>query len=82
MTMKRTKPQDRYNKTSAKQRDIFCDTLFAKKCMAKERFQPTTYWLGNRKKFQATARIRTQDLENQIVFTSSDKLVEMKSNLR
>ena len=30
MTMKRTKPQDRYNKTSAKQRDIFRDTLFAK----------------------------------------------------
>ena len=30
--------------------------------MAKERIEPTTYWLGNTKKFQALARVRTQDL--------------------
>ena len=30
--------------------------------MAKERIEPTTYWLGNTKKFQAPARVRTHDL--------------------
>ena len=30
--------------------------------MAKERFEPTTYWLGN-KKIQAPARVRTQGLQ-------------------
>ena len=30
--------------------------------MAKERIEPTTYWLGNTKKFQAPARFRTHDL--------------------
>ena len=44
------------NKTPAKHRDIFRDTLIAKKSMAKERFEPTTYWLGN-KKIQAPARV-------------------------
>ena len=29
--------------------------------MAKERIEPTTYWLGNTKKFQAQARVRTHD---------------------
>ena len=33
----------------AKHRDIFRDTLIAKKIMAKEKFEPTTYWLGNKK---------------------------------
>ena len=30
--------------------------------MAKERFEPTTYWLGN-KKDSSTSRVRTQDLQ-------------------
>ena len=30
--------------------------------MAKERIEPTTYWLGNTKKFQAAAPIQTHDL--------------------
>ena len=30
--------------------------------MAKERIELTTYWLGNTKKLQAPARVRTHDL--------------------
>ena len=30
--------------------------------MAKERIEPTTYWLGFTKKFQAPTRVRTHDL--------------------
>ena len=30
--------------------------------MAKERFEPTTYWLGN-KKIRASARVQAQDLQ-------------------
>ena len=30
--------------------------------MVKERIEPTTYWLGNTKKFQAPARVRSHDL--------------------
>ena len=30
--------------------------------MTKERIEPTTFWLGNTKKFQAPARVRTHDL--------------------
>ena len=30
--------------------------------MVKEMIEPTTYWLGHRKKFQAPARVRTHDL--------------------
>ena len=36
-------------------RDIFRDTHIAKKSIPKERIEPTTYWLGNTKKFQAPA---------------------------
>ena len=41
---------------------VFSATLIAKKNMAKERIEPTTYWLGNTKKFQAPARVRTHYL--------------------
>ena len=30
--------------------------------MANERLEPTTYWLGNTKEFQAPARVRTHEL--------------------
>ena len=49
-------------KTPAKHWDIFSNTLIAKKRMAKESFERTTYWLEN-KKNQAPARVRTQDLQ-------------------
>ena len=53
-----------WNKTPAKHRNNFRDTLLAKKnmSMAKERFGHTTYWQGN-KKIQASARVRTQALQ-------------------
>ena len=58
-----------------------------KKSMAKERIEPTTYWLGNTKKFQAPARVRTHDLlagkaisEVQFTRWSGDK-VEFWQNL-
>ena len=35
-----------YHKTPAKHPDSFRDTLVAKKSIAKERFEPTTNWLG------------------------------------
>ena len=41
---------------------IFSATLLLQKSMAKERIEPTTYWLGNTKKFQAPARVRIHDL--------------------
>ena len=41
---------------------IFSATLIAKKRRAKERIEPTTYWLGNTKKLEAPARVRTHDL--------------------
>ena len=50
------------NKTPAKQRDFFPRHAYCKKSMAKERIEPTTYWLGNTKKFQAPARDRTHEL--------------------
>ena len=34
---------------------------YCKKSMAKERIEPTTYWLGNTKTFQAPAWVRTHD---------------------
>ena len=43
--------------------EIYSATLLLqKKSMAKERIEPTTYWLGNTKKFQAPARVRIHDL--------------------
>ena len=55
--------------------------------MAKERIEPTTYWLGKTKKFQAPARVRTHDLLtgkaiSEVQFTpwSGDK-VEFWQNL-
>ena len=41
---------------------IFSETRLLQKSMAKERIEPTTYWLGNTKKFQAQARVRTHDI--------------------
>ena len=41
---------------------IFSATLLLQKSMAKKRIEPTTYKLGNTKKFQAPARVRTYDL--------------------
>ena len=50
-----------YNKTPAKHRDIFRDTLNAKKYGEGED-RTHDYWMGNTKKFQAPARGRTHDL--------------------
>ena len=41
---------------------IFSATLLWQKSMAKKRIEPTNYWLGNTKKLQAPARVRTHDL--------------------
>ena len=46
----------------AKPRNIFRDTLIAKKSMAKERFEPYDRMAGKQKNIQASARVRTQDL--------------------
>ena len=82
----KTEQQLNTNKTPAKHRDIFRDTLFAKS-MAKERIEPTTYCLGNTKKFQAPARVRNHDLLagkaiSEVHFTSwSGDKVEFWQNL-
>ena len=55
--------------------------------MAKERMDPTIYWLGNTEKFQAPARVRTHDLLagkaiSEVHFTSwSGDKVEFWQNL-
>ena len=56
--------------------------------MAKDRIEPTTYWLGNTKKFEVLARVRTHDLLagkaiSEVHFTpwSGDK-VEFGQNLQ
>ena len=41
---------------------IFSATESMQESMAKERIEPTTYWLGNTKNFQAPARVRAYDL--------------------
>ena len=49
------------NKTPAKQRDIFCDTLIATKVCEGE-YRTHNLVAGNTKKIQAPARVRTHDL--------------------
>ena len=56
------KEKDNIVKRRALSTGIFSATLLLQKCMAKERIEPTTYWLGNTKKIQAPSRVRTHDL--------------------
>ena len=73
---------------SEQPRGYFPHTLIDIKSMAKERIEPTTYWLRNRKKIQAPARVRNHNLLagkaiSEVYFTpwSGDK-VEFRQNLQ